>query len=84
MAERVQPTGEPRERDPFDFRGTESVCGVKPREAMTLKVTEGTHGWYCAAHTGDGSKPGSLVSAAGSFPTAEAAFAYLLEHALDG
>lgn len=60
-----------------------SVMSVKPREALTLKVSEGTHGWWCAAYTGDGTKPGSLAAGAGSFATAEDAFAYLLDRTKD-
>lgn len=56
-----------------------SVMGIRPREAMTLSVTEGRHGWYAMAYTGKGNKPGSVIAGAGSFSTAEEAFSYLLE-----
>ncbi len=65
---------------PFDPRQEGSVDGVYPREAISLRVTEGHSGWWCASFSGDGSKPGSLRHGAGGFETAEAAFAYLLEH----
>jgi hypothetical protein len=64
----------------FDPRSEGSVCGVHPREAVSLRVTEGAAGWWCASFSGDGSKPGSLRHAAGGFPTAAEAFAYLIEH----
>jgi hypothetical protein len=56
-----------------------SVMGLQPREAMTLRVSEGANGWLAVAYTGDGTKPGSLEAGAGGFKTPEAAFAWLLE-----
>lgn len=56
-----------------------SVCGLRPREAMSIRITEGSNGWFVGAYTGDGSKPGSLLYASGGFDTPEDAFAYIMK-----
>jgi len=59
-----------------------SVCGLHPREAISIRITEGRTGWFVGAYTGDGSKPGSLMYGAGGFPTPEQALAYVMDMGL--
>lgn len=38
---------------------------IKPSDKLTLKITEGAHGWVYFVYTGEGDEPGSLRSAGG-------------------
>lgn len=39
----------------------DSVLGLTPREPVTMVIKEFRHGYAAYSHTGDGSKPGSLL-----------------------
>lgn len=39
----------------------DTVLGLTPREAITVVIKESRLGYHGYAHTGDGTKPGSLL-----------------------
>lgn len=53
----------------WQYNKGDSVHGLTPREPITIVIREYRHGYFGYAHTGDGSKPGSLLrSTSGTRP----------------